>query len=86
MMFDLASRLGNKPIVHIKANHMPQYKASSLETVSPKDFQGTLKNFVAYDGMPVMLLQNLAPQFELLMGLLGSLRVFCIYRLKLKSN
>ena len=67
-MFNLASRLGNKPIVHFKASHMPQNKSPALEMVSPKEFQGMLKDFVAYEGMPLMLLQNIAPQYALYNG------------------
>ena len=42
---------------------MPRNRTSALETVTPKEFQGMLKDFVAYEGMPVMLLQNHVPKF-----------------------
>ena len=89
-MFDLAKRLGNKPIVHFKAAHMPQSKAPALEMVSPKEFQGMLIDFVAYEGMPVMLLQNIAPQYALYNGSIvkykGVLYLTDEIEVKLKSS
>ncbi len=73
-MFDLANRMGGKPIVHIKAMHIPENKAASLERVSAKEFEGMMKNFVAYEGMPTTLLQNIAPQYGLFNGAICKFR------------
>ena len=37
---------------------MPSSKAEGLKIISPKEFEGMLTDFVAYDSMPTMLLQN----------------------------
>ena len=68
--FDLATRFG-KPIVHLQASHMPHTKASGLKNVNPTEFQGMLANLVAYEGIPIMYLRNLAPQFGLFNGAIG---------------
>ena len=67
-MFDTASRLGGRPIVHIKSGHMPQNKRHLLEQVSAKEFQGMLKDFVAFENLPIMLLENISPQLNLFNG------------------
>ena len=46
--FDMANRLG-KPIVHIRSSDMPSSKAHGLKTVSPKEFEGILTDFVAFE-------------------------------------
>ena len=58
----------NKPVVCLKAAHMPLEKASSLAQASGKQFEGMLSHFVACEGMPIMILSNLAPQFGLFNG------------------
>ena len=67
-MFDLAKRMGNKAVVHLRFQHMPAAKTLALEKVSGKEFEGLLKDFVAYEGMPLMLLSNFAPQFGIFSG------------------
>ena len=67
-MFDLAKRLGNKPIVHLKSIHMHVNKILALEKMSVKEFGGLLKDFLAYEEMPLMLLNNFAPPFGLFNG------------------
>ena len=57
-----------KPVVCLKAAHMPLEKASSLAQASGKQFEGMLSHFVACEGMPIMILSNLAPQFGLFNG------------------
>ena len=71
--FDLANRRG-KPIVHIKTSHLPHSKASDLKTVSPKEFQGLLTDLVAFEGMPIMLLNNWSPQHGLFNGSIGKFK------------
>ena len=46
--FEDAKRYGNKPIVHLRSIHTPVAKASALEKLSGKDFQGMSKDFLAY--------------------------------------
>ena len=67
-MFELAKRMGNRAVVHLRSQHMPEANSSALELVSGKQFQGLLKDFVAYEGMPLMLLSNFAPQFGIFNG------------------
>ena len=73
-MFGLAQHLGDKAIVHLKSSHMPATRSSALELVSGKQFEGLLKDFVAYEGMPLMLLTNFAPQFGLFNGAICSFK------------
>ena len=73
-MFGLAQHLGDKAIVHLKSSHMPATRSSALELVSGKQFEGLLKDFVAYGGMPPMLLTNFAPQFGLFNGAICSFK------------
>ena len=66
--FEFAKRYGNERITHLRSVHSPATKASALERLSAKVFQGMSKDFIAYEGMPVMLLTNIAPQFGLFNG------------------
>ena len=69
----MANRLG-KHIVHIRSSHVPSSKASGLRMVSPKKFEVMLTDFVVYDSMPTMLLQNVCPSLELFNGAIGKFR------------
>ena len=69
----MANKMG-KPIIHIRASHMPSHKAHGLKSVSPKEFQGMLTDFIAYDSMPTMLLQNINPRLGLFNGAIGKFR------------
>ena len=71
--FDMANRLG-KLIVHIRSSHIPSSKAHGLKTVSAKEFEGMLTDFVGYDSMPTMLLQNICPSLGLFNGAIGKFR------------
>ncbi len=67
-IFDLAKNMNDKPIVHLQSLHMPMDSSASLAMISGKEFEGLLKDFLAFDGMPLMLLTNTAPQFGLFNG------------------
>ena len=56
--FNLASRFG-KPIVHLRASHIPHTKAPGLRNVNPTEFQGMLSDLVAFDGIHILLLKSL---------------------------
>ena len=58
----------DKPVVHLKAIHVPFEHACNLQNVGGKQFQGLLNNFVACEDIPIMLLTNFAPQFGLFNG------------------
>ena len=60
--------LYNKPLVHLKAMHMPVAKHATLCQISGKQFEGLLPNFLACTGVPLLLLTNIAPQFGLFNG------------------
>ena len=65
--FEFATN-NNKAVVHLKALHIPVQHASNLEHVGAKQFEGLLKDFVACQDIPTMLLTNIAPQFGLFNG------------------
>ena len=67
--FELAKRAG-KPIFHIRSLHSPVSKSSGLE----KAFQGVFKDFLAFEGMPCMILSNMATQFGLYNGAICSFK------------
>ena len=87
--FDMANNLG-KPIVHIMSSHMPFSKEQSLKMVSRKEFEGMLTDFVTYDSMPTMLLQNICPSLELFNGAFDKFRGILYLteevQIKLKPN
>ena len=58
----------NQPVVHLKALHMPIQHASILQRAPGRQFESLLKDFVACKDLPVLLLQNFAPQFGLYNG------------------
>ena len=53
---------------------MPSPKAQGLKTVSAKAFEGMLTDFLGYDSMPTMLLQNICPSLGLFNGAIGKFR------------
>ena len=65
--FDFAEK-NNKPVVHLKAIHTPIEHASVLQQAPGREFEGLLKDFVACKDLPILLLQNIAPQFGLYNG------------------
>ena len=71
--FELAKRAG-KPIFHIRSLHSPVSKSSALEKVSAKEFQGISKDFLAFEGMPCMILSNMTTQFGLYNGAICSFK------------
>ena len=73
--FDLTKHY-KKPIGHIRAMHCPIKKSSALEKISGKEFQGVSTHLIVYEGMPLMLLANIAPQFGLFNGAITHFKGF----------
>ncbi len=65
--FEFAKK-NDKPVVHLKAIHIPCRHSSILEHANAKQFEGQLKDLVFCEDIPVMLLTNIAPQFGLFNG------------------
>ena len=56
------------PVMAVNAQHIPAKKAAKLQKVSPKEFRSVQSVFVTCSGLPLMLLENLAPAFGLFNG------------------
>ena len=76
-----------KPIMMLKAIHLPADMHSKLMNLSSKEFGGLPSNLYLCPGSCVMLLQNIAPQFNLFNGsrhkVIGPLYLNDTYEIKI---
>ena len=56
------------PVMAVEAQHIPAGKAAKLKKVSPKEFRSVQAVFYACSGLPLMLLENVAPSVGLFNG------------------
>ncbi|KAF0293570.1 hypothetical protein FJT64_008674 [Amphibalanus amphitrite] len=56
------------PVMAVNAQHLPTKKAARLQKVSPREFRSIPAVFFACSGLPLMLLENVAPSVGLFNG------------------
>ena len=58
----------NESLLHLTSMHIPSQNRHNLSKASGKEFEGLLKDFLACKDIPIMLEENIAPQFGLFNG------------------
>ena len=56
------------PVMAVNAQHLPAKKTTRLQKVSPKKFRSVPAVFFACSGLPLLLLENVAPSVGVFNG------------------